>query len=294
MIKLGIAPIGWTNDDMPELGGDITFEQCISEMALAGFTGCEVGNKYPTHDRVLLKEYLDIRGLQICNQWFSYEFTSKPFEEVKKNFLSQIDFLNFMGAKVVGGAECGNTIHGNYNIPFSNKKMATNNDWDHLTKGLNQLGKIAMDSYGIKLSYHHHMGTMVESMDEVDRLLNETDDRYVSLNYDCGHFYFANQDPLDALKKYIPRTAHIHLKDVRDTIKEQVYNDNLSFLKAVKLGVFTVPGDGNLSLKPIADVIHNHNYEGWVVVEAEQDPSIANPFKYAKKGYEFLIQQLKF
>jgi len=172
--------------------------------------------------------------------------------------------------------------------------MATNNDWDHLTKGLNQLGKIAMDSYGIKLSYHHHMGTMVESMDEVDRLLNETDDRYVSLNYDCGHFYFANQDPLDALKKYIPRTAHIHLKDVRDTIKEQVYNDNLSFLKAVKLGVFTVPGDGNLSLKPIADVIHNHNYEGWVVVEAEQDPSIANPFKYAKKGYEFLIQQLKF
>ena len=138
------------------------------------------------------------------------------------------------------------------------------------------------------------MGTMVESMDEVDRLLNETDERYVSLNYDCGHFYFANEDPHTALKKYMSRTTHIHLKDVRDSVKGRAYIDDLSFLKAVKLGVYTVPGDGDLDLKPIADNIHKSDYKGWVVVEAEQDPSIANPFEYAKKGYDFLTQELKF
>ena len=112
MIKLGIAPINWTNDDMPDLGGDISFEQCISEMALAGYKGCEVGTKYPVNDRVFLKNMLDLRGITICNQWFSYEFSSKSFEQVKNNFINQIDFLNFFGAKVIGGAEVGNSIHG--------------------------------------------------------------------------------------------------------------------------------------------------------------------------------------
>jgi len=294
MIKLGIAPIGWTNDDMPELGGDITFEQCISEMALAGYTGCEVGNKYPTHDKVLLKEYLDIRGLTICNQWFTYELTTRPLPEVKASFIEQIDFLNFMGAKVVGGAECGNTIHGNYYMPLTKRKKGTDEDWSRLIKGLNELGKIAIDAHGMKLSYHHHMGTTVESMNEVDRLLNETDERYVNLNYDCGHFYFANEDPLTAIKKYLPRTSHIHLKDVRDSVKSRAHKDELSFLKVVKLGVFTVPSDGDLNLKPLAEAIHKSDYEGWVVVEAEQDPSIANPFEYAKKRYEFLKEELKF
>lgn len=294
MINLGIAPIGWTNDDMPELGSNITFEQCVSEMSLAGYVGCEVGNKYPTHDRVLLKEYLDIRGLTICNQWFSYELTTKPLKEVKRQFIEQLEFLSFMGAKVIGGAECGNTIHGNYFKPISKRKIATNTDWSRLTRGLNELGKIALGTYGIQLSYHHHMGTMVQTTEEVDRLLNETDEHYVSLNYDCGHFYFANEDPIDALKKYMPRTAHIHLKDVRNGVKDRAYKDDLSFLKAVKLGVFTVPGDGDIGMKPLGELIHKESYKGWIVVEAEQDPSIANPFEYAKKGYDYLTNELKF
>lgn len=294
MIKLGIAPIGWTNDDMPELGSNITFEQCISEMALAGYIGCEVGNKYPTHDRILLKEYLEVRGLTICNQWFSYEFTTKPLKEVKRGFLEQLDFLNFMGAKVIGGAECGNTIHGNYFKPITKRKLTTEKDWLRLTRGLNELGKISLGTYGIKLSYHHHMGTMIQTIDEVERLLNETDERYVSLNFDCGHFHFANEDSIEALKKFLPRTSHIHLKDVRNSVKDRAYKDNLSFLKSVKLGVFTVPGDGDIGMNPIGDIIHQSDYNGWVVVEAEQDPSIANPFEYAKKGYQYLTETLKF
>ena len=218
MIKLGIAPIGWTNDDLPEIGGDITFEQCISEMALAGYKGCEVGTKFPKNNLPLLKKHLDLRSLRICNQWFSYEFSSQPFETVKTNFKSHLNFLKYFEAKVVGGAETGNSIHGNIKVPVSSRKQASEEVWGKLVKGLNKLGKYSLEEFGIKLSYHHHVGTMIENISEVDRLLNETDDRYVSLNYDCGHFYFANEDPLKAIKKYIPRISHIHLKDVRDNL----------------------------------------------------------------------------
>ena len=294
MVKLGIAPIGWTNDDMPELGGQITFEQCISEMALAGYKGCEVGNKYPVNDRVLLKHMLDIRGLMICNQWFSYEFSTKSFNEVKTNFIKQIDFLSFFGAKVIGGAETGNSIHGHYNIPISRRTSGSNEIWNKLIKGLNELGKISFNEYGIKLCYHHHVGTMVESISDVDRLLNETDEKYVNLNYDCGHFYLLGEDPFEAIKKFISRTSHIHFKDVRKKVISQISENDLSFLMAVKKGVFTVPGDGDIEMRPLAEVVHNDNYEGWLVVEAEQDPNKANPYEYAKKGYEFLKNELKF
>ena len=160
--------------------------------------------------------------------------------------------------------------------------------------GLNELGKLAFETYGIQLAYHHHMGTMVETIEETDRLLNETDERYVKLNYDCGHFEFAGNDPKEALNRYISRIAHIHFKDVRKEIKEKLYKEKLSFLQGVKLGVFTVPGDGDLKMKPLAEIIHKSNYSGWLVVEAEQDPSFANPFEYAKKGYDYLTKELNF
>ena len=293
MIELGIAPIGWTNDDLPEIGGDITFEQCISEMALAGYKGCEVGTKFPKNNLPLLKKHLDLRNLRICNQWFSYEFSSQPFETVKTNFKSHLNFLKYFEAKVVGGAETGNSIHGNIKVPVSSRKQASEEVWGKLVKGLNKLGKYSLEEFGIKLSYHHHVGTMIEKISEVDRLLNETDDRYVSLNYDCGHFYFTNEDPLKAIKKYMPRISHIHLKDVRHNIKMRVEEEDLSFLEGVKLGVFTVPGDGDIeNMDEILSYIKNQNYNGWVVVEAEQDSAVANPFEYAKMGYEFINKHM--
>ena len=172
--------------------------------------------------------------------------------------------------------------------------MASNETWDKLIKGLNELGKISFNQYGIKLSYHHHTGTMIESISEVERLLNETDEKYVNLNYDCGHFYLVGEDPLEAINKFITRTSHIHFKDVRKKIMDKISKDDLSFLMAVKKGVFTVPGDGDIEIKSIAKVVQKNNYQGWLVVEAEQDPNNANPFEYAKKGYEFLKNELKF
>ncbi len=288
-IKLGVAPINWTNDDMPELGGENTFEQCISEMALAGFTGCEVGNKFP-RDTDVLKKALELRGLQICNQWNSYELTTKSLEENIKKFTSLLDFLETMGAKVIGGGEVGNSCQGQMTVPvFEGKGMlTTDEEWKSFTTGLNELGKIAR-ARGMKLAFHHHMGTCIQTIAETDRLMAETDPENVYLNYDCGHFYFAGEDPVEALKKYIGRTAHIHLKDIRPNILQRVHDEKLSFLTAVKQGVFTVPGDkeGCIDFPSLFEVIKESDYQGWIVLEAEQDPAVANPLEYAQIARKF-------
>jgi inosose dehydratase len=289
-IQLGVAPINWTNDDMPELGAENTFEQCVSEMALAGFTGCEVGNKYP-RDIATLKKALDLRGLQICNQWNSYELTTKSLAENVQNFTQLLDFLEAMGTKVIGGGETGNSCQGKMDVPvFEGKGMlTTNEEWKKFTSGLNELGKIARDR-GMKLAFHHHMGTCIQTIAETDRLLEETDPENVYLNYDCGHFYFAGEDPVAALQKYIGRTAHIHLKDIRPKVLQRVHNEKLSFLTAVKQGVFTVPGDpeGVIDFPSLFNIIKGSDYEGWIVVEAEQDPAVANPLEYAIMARKFI------
>ena len=174
-IHLGIAPINWTNDDLPELGGDIPFEQCISEMALAGFTGCEVGNKYP-RDTEVLRKYLELRGLRICNQWFSYELTTRSLAENRKQFEVLLNFLQAMGARVIGGGEVGNSCQGKMDVPVLKGKgmLHSEEEWKNFCYGLNELGKMARDR-GFKLAFHHHMGTVIQTMAETDRLLENTD-----------------------------------------------------------------------------------------------------------------------
>ncbi len=292
-IKIGIAPINWTNDDLPELGGEIPFEQCISEMALAGYVGCEVGTKFP-RDTAVLKKYLDIRGLQVCNQWFSFELTTKSLEENIKNFNTHLDFLEAMGTNIVGGGEVGNSCQGEQNAGVFEAKgmLHTAEEWKTYCDKMNKMGKVANDR-GFKLAFHHHMGTIIQTIEETDRLLDNTDDRYVFLNYDCGHFTFSGEDPVAALKKYIGRTAHVHLKDVRPTILQKTKADNWSFLKAVKEGIFTVPGDdgGCVNFDALFTIIADASYRGWIVIEAEQDPAKANPFEFAVKAREFLREK---
>ena len=289
-IHLGIAPIGWTNDDLPELGGDIPFEQCISEMALAGFTGCEVGNKFP-RDPNILRSFLEPRGLQVCNQWFSYELTTKSLEENIPGFTALLDFLEATGAQVIGGGEVGNSCQGKLEVPVLEGKgmLDTDQEWEDFCYKLNALGKIAHER-GMKLAFHHHMGTCIQTLAETRRMLDMTDPQYVWLNYDCGHFYFAGEDPLEALEACIDRVAHVHLKDIRPKVLERVKTERMSFLYAVKSGVFTVPGDpeGCIDFPSLFTLLRQQNFEGWWVVEAEQDPYKANPFMYAKMAREYL------
>lgn len=289
-VKLGIAPIGWTNDDMPDLGKENTFEQCVSEMALAGFTGSEVGNKYPK-DPTVLKPMLDIRGIRIANQWFSSLFFSEDYDVTIASFHEQTDFLKAMDANIIGASEQGNSIQGKDIPVLADKKPILNDDeWKLLAKGMNELGKIAYDK-GMTLTYHHHMGTCVQSIAETEKFLELTDPELVFLLYDTGHFYFAGEDPLEALEMFYPRIKHVHLKDVRSNVLTEVKENNWSFLQAVRAGAFTVPGDGNINFDPIFQTLSDEGYEGWMIVEAEQDPAKANPFEYAKKARAFIREK---
>lgn len=290
-VKLGIAPIAWTNDDLPDLGGENTFEQCVSEMALAGFTGSEVGNKYPK-DPDILKKALELRGIEICNQWFSGFLLTKPFEEVEKEFRAQLAFLKAMGAGIIGVSEQSHSVQGQQDTPiFGHKYCMDDAEWDVFCKGLNRLGKIAADEYGICLTYHHHMGTVVQDEDEVERMMEETDAKYVSLLFDTGHFKYCGADPLKMVQKYAGRIKHVHLKDIRPEVVEKVKKEDLSFLEGVRQGTFTIPGDGCIDFEPIFRVLEENGYEGYMVVEAEQDPARANPLEYAIRARKYISEK---
>lgn len=289
-LKLGIAPIAWTNDDMPELGAENTFEQCISEMALAGFVGTEIGNKYPKDPKVL-KKALDLRGLTVCNAWFSSYLTTKPLKETVDAFIKHRDFLYEVGARVIGASEQGHSIQGRMDTPiFSAKPYFTDDEWKRLADGLNELGRLAKEKDMI-LTYHHHMGTGVQTFEEIDKLMDMTDPNYVYLLFDTGHLVFAGEDPEAVLKKYVNRIKHVHLKDIREEILERVKKEDWSFLKAVKEGVFTVPGDGVIDFDPLFKILAENGYKGWFVVEAEQDPAKANPLEYAIKARNFIREK---
>lgn len=288
-VKLGIAPIAWTNDDMPDLGSENTFEQCISEMALAGFTGCEVGNKYPRDDIPALKKALSLRNMQICNAWFSSFLLTKPYDEVEKDFTDHISFLKEMGARVVGISEQSHSIQGTDKSVFKDKYIMNDDEWSRLCDGVNRLGKVAKDM-GIALTYHH-MGTVVQTAAEIDRLMENTDTELFSLLYDSGHLAYCGEDYIGVLKKYANRVKHVHLKDIRPEVIDKVKKENLSFLEGVRLGTFTVPGDGAIDFGPIFDILADSGYEGYVLVEAEQDPAKANPFEYALKARAYIREK---
>ena len=291
-IKLGIAPIAWTNDDMPDLGAENTFEQCVSEMALAGFEGCEVGNKYPK-DTATLKKALDMRGLSIANQWFSSFVLTKPMEEVEKDFVAQCNFLKAMGAKRIGASEQSYSIQGQMNTPvFDCKYVMNDKEWEKFANGMNRLGEIA-NSMGISLVYHHHMGTVVQTAEEVDRMMEMTDKDKFSLLFDSGHLAYCGQDYLAVLKKYANRVKHVHLKDIRPEVVKKVKEQKLSILQGVREGAFTVPGDGCIDFAPIFDILDKANYQGWMIVEAEQDPAKANPLEYALKARKYIKDTAK-
>jgi inosose dehydratase len=287
-VSLGIAPIGWTNDDMPDLGKENTFEQTISEMALAGFKGSEVGSHYPT-DAKVLKKALDLRGMTICNQWFTSLLLTQPYEEVEKAFIAQCDFLKYVGSRCIGASEQSYSIQGKDQPILEGKYVMNDEEWDRLTKGLNKLGKVAKEK-DMVLTYHHHMGTVVQTEEEIDRFMDSVDKDLVFLLFDSGHCSFADIDPEKILKKYVDRVRHVHLKDLRRSVVQEARENKWSFLQGVRAGTFTVPGDGDVNFKPIFDILEGADYKGWVVVEAEQDPAKANPFEYALKARKYIAE----
>jgi inosose dehydratase len=248
-----------------------------------------VGNKYPK-DPAVLNKALALRGLTICNAWFSSFLTTKPYAEVEKEFIKHRDFLYAVGARVIGAAEQGNSIQGK-NLPiFDAKPRFSEEEWKKLCEGLSRLGERAKEK-GMALTYHHHMGTGVQTAEEIDRLMESTQPGLLDLLYDTGHLVFSGEDYIAVLKKWGKRVRHVHLKDVRAPILERVKKEKLSFLDAVKAGSFTVPGDGSVDFVPVFKELASLGYEGWWVVEAEQDPALANPLEYAIKARKYIREK---
>ena len=287
-VQYGCAPINWSNDDLPSLGGELTYQQCLSEMALAGYTGSEGGWKYPKEFNVI-KKALDLRGLVICNMWFSSFFTTFKNEETFEAFEKHMDYTYALGARVIGVGECGVTIHGDINQPLKkNRPILNDQQFQNLCEGLNELGRRAKEK-GMKVCFHPHVGTGIETLDEIDRLMNNTDPELVFLTFDTGHSTVAGEKAEVILEKYIKRVGHVHVKDVRGDVLERLKSDDWSFLEGVLNGMFTVPGDGTeVNWDAIFRILNQNNYSGWIVVEAEQDPAKADPLEYALKAMRFM------
>jgi inosose dehydratase len=294
-ISLGVTPTLWWNDDFPELDAGITFGQAVSEMALAGFEGCSVGHKYPTEPAVLATE-LGRRGLRVSEPWTSTFFTlNEMHDRTVADFHRSLDFIRAMNGTDVVVAELGRTSHTQPVALAPNRAVFDDEQWAALASGLDELGKIARDE-GMRLCYHHHMGTGVQTRADVDRLMAMTDPDLVHLLLDTGHIHFAGDDPLSLADAYAERISHVHLKNIRQPVMDEALANGYSFEEAIKHGVFTVPGDpeGCIDFEAILNLLADRGYRGWLVVEAEQDPSTANPLDYARTARAYLRDVLGF
>ena len=292
-VRLGITPTGWSNSDDPsiDLVPPIPYRQILSEMALAGFKGSQMSGKYP-QDMKTLKQELALRDFTISEPWVGTYFTIDDAEDSQKIFQQQLEFMKAIGGNTIVVAELGDAVHQQPVAPLPNRPIYSDRQWDKLTKGLNELGKEAHKA-GMQLCYHPHVGTGVETLEDIDRLMAGTNPEYLKLLLDTGHLYYAGVDPLEVTKKYSDRIKHVHLKNIRKQVLDSSIAQGLSFLDSIREGSFTVPGDkeGVIDFEPILAELAKANYEGWLVVEAEQDPNKANPLQYALMARNYLHEE---
>ncbi|MBP6717975.1 MAG: myo-inosose-2 dehydratase [Rhodoferax sp.] len=288
-IRIGINPLSWMNDDLPSLGGETLLETALAEGKEIGYEGFELGNKFPK-DGPGLKAKLDEFGLACVSGWYSGFLGNDTVEAEIERCKAHMSKLQFNQVTVVVYGECADTIQGQIDTPVSKRPQFANDAaWQAYAERLNAFGQHLLSTYGIRLAYHHHMGAYVESPADVDKLMALTDPANVFLLFDTGHAYFGGaQDPVTLLQKHVKRVAHVHCKDVRAKVIDQARNESWSFLNGVINGTFTVPGDGALDYEAVLSTLKNAGYEGWLVVEAEQDPAVAPSYEYAKKGYDTL------
>ncbi|SLM61876.1 MULTISPECIES: myo-inosose-2 dehydratase [Dickeya] len=284
-VQLGINPLTWTNDDLPSLGADTPLETCLSEGRQAGFAGFELGNKFPRQSGVL-GPILERHGLSLVSGWYSGQLLSRSVSEEMAAIQDHLALLRELGAKVMVFAEVTGAIHGEQHTPVHLRPRFPAARWQEYGDKLSELAHYTRQ-HGVALSYHHHMGTVIESAEDIDHLMNHTSDA-VGLLLDTGHLTFAGADPLAVAQRWAARINHVHCKDIRPDVLNDVKNRKTSFLDAVLSGVFTVPGDGCVDYPSLFQLLKAQDYQGWLVVEAEQDPAIAHPLTYATLGFNNL------
>lgn len=289
-VKIGVAPIAWVEDDMPEYGKETTFLQTISEIALLGFEGSEIGCLYPRDTNILNAE-MNRRGLKSITAWISTYLLERPFWMDLRDFTDHMMFLKNAGAKLINVSDQSFSIQHRAHTFYKDKPVLNNEQWKEFADKLNKLGKLAKEN-GMEIIYHPHMTTTVQTAEELDTFLELTNPEYISIIYDTGHLKFGGADPVAVLEKHFDRIKHIHLKDVRNDALKRCEEKKLSFLESILEGVFTVPGDGDIDYPTIFKILGDRQYKGWLVIEAEQNPYIYNPFDYSKMGLEYVLKYI--
>lgn len=292
-VFVGITPTCWTSDDFPGmgLGDDITFERCVDEIAKAEFEGCSIGRKFP-QDAEVLRHELGRRRLRVSEPWVSTYFTCDGrADETVGDFRARMAFVKAVGGRDIGVAELGGAVHTSKDADLLGERpVFTDEQWSRLVAGLNLLGNMATAA-GMRLCYHPHMGTGVQTQDELTTLMERTNEN-VHLLLDTGHLTWAGGKPLQAVKEYGDRIAHVHLKNVRGDVMADRRLMTGSFYDYIRAGIFTVPGDeGIVDFGPILRQLEANGYTGWLVVEAEQDPAKAPPFHFAEKARAYLREE---
>lgn len=292
-IRLGANPIGWSNDDLQDIGGETPLETCLAEAREAGFEGMELGHKFPREANAL-KAALAPFSMACVSGWYSAELLRRGAEAEMHALRPHLDLLKAMGSNVLVFAETSNAIHDDLSKPLSQRPHISPADWKQFGARITEVAKRTADE-GVRLVYHHHMGTIVESPEDIDAFMHATGD-VAHLLLDTGHATWGGADPAKLARDYHDRISHVHAKDVRPHIMKKVQEQDWSFLKSVlgegdELGVYTVPGDGMVDYVAVFEALKP--YAGWVIVEAEQDPKKAPSLPYAKKGVAHLKTAMK-
>ena len=283
MIRIGVNPIGWSNDDLRSLGGDTPLETCLAEAASVGFAGVELGHKFP-REPAALQAALALYGLACVTGWHSGGLLQHDAAAEMEVMRSHLDLLKAMGSPVLVFAETSGAIHGDYGAPLSRRPLMAEDDWEPFGRRLTQVAEATL-SEGVRLVYHHHMGTVVQSAADIHALMAMTGPA-VGLLLDTGHATWGGANPAALATYYRDRIFHVHAKDVRRDVMQRAEAENWSFLRSVVEGVYTVPGDGMVDYPAVFAALAG--YSGWVVIEAEQDPEKANPLLYAQMGFDHL------
>lgn len=283
MIHYGTNPIAWSNDDDQTLGANISLQQCLAEAAEIGFDGIEKGHKMP-NEGPALKAKLGEYGLSFVGGWYSTNLLVRSADEELRAALAHLEMVRRAGGLVFIIAETSNCIHGQDATPLAESPVLTPEEMKRFGGAVETFAEY-ITAEGLPLVYHHHMGTVVETEQEIDAFMAATGPA-TRLLLDTGHAFFAGADPASLARRYMDRIGHIHCKNVRPAVMERVRTERLSFLQGVRAGVFTVPGDpeGGVDFPPVLQVAAEHGYQGWLVIEAEQDPAQRNPLQYQSMG----------
>ena len=275
---------------MPELGGKTSLEQCLKEASMAGFTGIESGGKFPMDSEKLIPK-LNKENLKLCSGWYGAQLLKRSPKEEFGLMQKQLKLFKDCNAPCMVFAEITDSVQGDPVKPLSKRPKLSKEDWKKFAQSINEISKMMLDE-DMPLAYHHHMGTVIETEEDVNKLMEKTKDS-VKLLVDTGHMLFAQGNSIKLVDSFYERIIHVHCKDIRKDILDKSLKIDSTFRQAFLDGAFTVPGDGCIDYVPFLNALKEKNYSGWLVVEAEQDPAKANPFKYAKIGYEYLSRTAK-